>query len=171
MNSYSQIQIRFNNVVSEQDYLQAAETGDVRAMMNLGSLYYRQGKYTDAVEILEKAVSINPNNASAFGNLSHYYFFTRDFKKSEEAAINGLLINSTQTWIKANLATALLLQGKYREAERMFLALKDEACFDNSTRTCAQAWLQDFSEFEKAGVIPENQKENVEKIRRLLRKK
>ena len=46
-----------------------------------------------------------------------------DVKKNEQAehyAREGLAVDSTQHWIATNLAAALLFQGKYAEAEKIY---------------------------------------------------
>jgi tetratricopeptide (TPR) repeat protein len=133
---------------------------------NLASIYFDRRNYAQAINVLEQYLQANPENAEVYGNLSYYYIFTKEYEKSEQAARKGLSIDCTQNWIGGNLAPALLFQGRYEEAEETFLKLVGIMCFDGVS--CAKACLDDFDEFEKAGVIPESQKENVEKIRRLL---
>jgi len=98
--------------------------------------------------------------------LSYYYILTKDYEKSEQAATEGLKIDDTQTWIKINLAAALLFQDRYEEAKNIYLELFQTP---KEGRSYAEICLEDLDEYEKAGVIPENQKENVEKIRQILR--
>ena len=155
-----------NYAEAEKYWLQAAENGDVISIYNLGTLALEQSNYAKAVEYLQRRIEINSDDASPYGNLSFSYIFTKDYKKSEQSALKGLSIDSTKTWIKTNLAAALLFQNRYEEAKNIYLKISEESCLDMS---CAEMCLEDFGEYEKAGVIPKNQKENVEKIRQLLR--
>jgi tetratricopeptide (TPR) repeat protein len=134
----------------------------------LSYVYQKQDNHEEAINILNQFLKIDPQSVSTYGNLSYYYLFIKDYKKAEHAALKALSIDDTQLWIKANLATAMLFQDQYEDARTIFLELKDEWCFEKSYRTCADAWLSDFEELEKAGVIPESQKENVKKLRKLL---
>jgi len=135
----------------------------------LSQIYSKQGDYEQAINMSNQSLQVNPQDVDSHGNLSFYYLFVKDYEKAEQSAITGLSIDSTKVWIKANLATAMLLQNRYKEAEKIFLELKGKTCFDSDGRTCVEAWLDDFERLEKANAIPEHQKENVEKIRQLLR--
>ena len=74
-------------------------------------------------------------------------------------ACEALAIDPSQKWINTNLAAALLLQGKYDEAEAIYRQYKDEL---------KDSFLQDFIDFEAASVIPEECKADVERIRQML---
>ena len=51
------------------------------------------------------------------------------------------------------------MQGKYGEAEKLYLLYKNEL---------RDAFLDDFRDFEEIGIIPEEYREDVEKIKRIL---
>ncbi|MBO5956258.1 MAG: hypothetical protein J6Q39_01740 [Bacteroidales bacterium] len=51
------------------------------------------------------------------------------------------------------------MQGKYGEAEKLYLKYKNEL---------RDFFLDDFREFEENGIIPEIYKGDVEKIKRIL---
>ncbi|MCL2328703.1 MAG: tetratricopeptide repeat protein, partial [Bacteroidetes bacterium] len=138
---------------------------DVRFYSILADIYYSQKDYPRTIEVLNQLLLVEPQHVSTMGNLSYYYLFVKDYAAAEQMARKALAIDSTQTWINTNLASAILFQDRYEEAEKIILELKDEDCLNT---TCAEAWLDDFTQFQKAGVIPENQKENLRKIQRLL---
>ncbi len=86
----------------------------------------------EIVKILEPALANYPGHAQlrtyaaeAYGNLSWYYVYGGEFKKAEQAANRGLEIDGGIVWIKSYLAPALLFQGKYKKAEKIYLELKD----------------------------------------------
>ena len=54
------------------------------------------------------------------GSLSYYLLFLKKFPESEMSARWALEKDDTQTWIKVNLAHALLFQNKYDEAEKIY---------------------------------------------------
>ena len=93
------------------------------------------------------------------GSLSNFAIFVNEFQLAEQYAIKALTIDPSQQWIFSNLAAAQLFQGKYAEAEEIYYNLKNEL---------KDSFLQDFIEFEAAGVIPKERKADVERIRKML---
>ncbi len=85
-------------------------------------------------------------SATSNGNLSWYQLFARQFKEAEQSACKGLLIDSKQVWIKANLAHSLLLQGKYEEALEIYKQLKQLKKADG--QTYASKCLEDLAKLE-----------------------
>jgi ATP/maltotriose-dependent transcriptional regulator MalT len=65
------------------------------------------------------------------------------------------------------LAHALLFQNRFSEAEAVYKELSQTIIKNNETYT--KALLKDFDDLEKAGAIPEAYKDDVEKIRKILR--
>jgi len=117
----------------------------------------------------ENKNSINYLSALAnnYGSLSWNYLFIKEYKQSEQSALKALKLDNTQTWVKTNLAHALLFQNKFSKAEKIYKELSQTTIKENETYT--KALLEDFDELEKAGVIPEKSKVNVEKIKKMLR--
>ena len=111
----------------------------------------------------------NPVSAVArtLGTLSWNYLFIKDYKKSEQSAREALKLDNTLTWIKTNLAHAMLFQNQFSKAEKIYKELSQIKRSENVTYK--QVLLEDFESLEKKGVIPEKQKTNVEKIRKMLR--
>ena len=83
----------------------------------------------------------------------------RKYFEAEQLAREGLEIDSTQHWIASYLAAAVLLQGRYAEAEPIYRQYKD---------VMKDSFLDDFEQFKVAGVIPKEREEDVEKIKRML---
>ncbi len=83
----------------------------------------------------------------------------KQYAKSEQLAREGLAIDSTKHFIYSNLAAALLFQGKYAEAEKIYRQYKSEL---------KNGFLGDFQQFAEAGVIPKEREEDVENIRKML---
>jgi len=105
--------------------------------------------------------------ATNHGRLSWYYLFIKEYDQSEQAARRALELDATQTWVKTNLAHTLLFQGRFPEAEAIYKELSQT--IDQGNETYSKVLLNDFDELEKAGVIPEEHKADVEKIRKMLR--
>lgn len=83
----------------------------------------------------------------------------KEFAKAEQCASEALEIDISQKWIFTNLAAALLLQGKYADAEELYVFLKPEL---------KSSLLDDLAAYEQAGVIPKERKADVERIRKML---
>jgi TPR repeat protein len=109
-----------------------------------------------------------PYLAQNYGNLSWYYLFTKEYAKSEQSARQALELDSTSI-AKTNLAHALLFQNRFSEAEIIYRELELSQTIIKDNETYTQAFLDDFDEFEKAVVIPEEHKADVEKIRKILK--
>ncbi len=99
--------------------------------------------------------------AKMLGEEAYDALLRGDYPAAESLSLNGLRKDSTQHWIATNLAVALLFQGKTTEAEKIYRQYKNEL---------KKSFLDDFTIFEKAGVIPEERKKDVEHIRQLLTK-
>lgn len=97
--------------------------------------------------------------ADALGSQACQCIFMHKFTQAEQYAHKALSIDSTQHWINTSLAASLLFQGKYTEAEAIYCQYKAEL---------KDSFLEDFDDYEAAGVIPEERKADMEKIRKLL---
>ena len=130
--------------------------------------------YNEAIEQLDKykdnIKDYPKEKASKLGSLAWYYIFNKEYKNAEEAVLKGLETDSTQTWIKTNLAHALLFQGKVLEAETLYNKLGNTIYDEKEKITYSQTLLDDFEQFEQEKIIPENHKINAEKIKANLEK-
>jgi len=97
--------------------------------------------------------------ASTLGGQSFYAIFAKQYAEAEQYAHEGLAVDSTKHFIYANLAAALLFQGKYTEAEKIYRQYKYEL---------KDGFLDDFRQYAEAGVIPPECEADVEKIKQLL---
>ena len=137
----------------------------------LGLSYLLKGDYIMAYNICEELLPLlkgkyqkSPEEnmedySNCLGNQSFHCIFLGYFAKAEKYAREGLKIDSSQTFIYSNLAASLLLQGKYAEAEEIYRKYKPKL---------KEAFLEDFKNFEEAGIIPNERRKDVEKIKALL---
>jgi tetratricopeptide (TPR) repeat protein len=121
-------------------------------------------KYEEALVIYRRLAKTNPQTynskvANILGSQSYYAIFLKQFTESEQFAREGITMDSTMHFIYTNLAAALLFQGKYAAAEAIYRQYKNEL---------KESFLDDFEQFSEAGVIPEERKEDVEKIKMML---
>ena len=137
----------------------------------LVDLYSNEKNYTKAYsynEVLIPLLKVNyEENAqrwkTEYNNKalkqSFYANLLGKFKEGEQYSLEAIKVDSTKHIAYTNLAAALLFQGRFEEAEKLYLEYKDE--FRNG-------FIDDFAEFERLGVIPEERKADVERIKAIL---
>ena len=140
---------------------------------NLGCLYYniqRYGEseemYLSALKVYQRLTAVNPQVyepylVRACNNLSFLFLAQGNFEEAERYAREGAKYDSTHHTIYTNLAASLLLQGRYAEAEEIYLRYKEELKED---------FLSDFEDFYQRGIIPPEREDDVERIKKLLSK-
>ncbi len=108
--------------------LQQADT--VHSMAE--KLYYQQW----AVDILDRLLDAIDGEdqdfkdwtAEQYGSLSWYRLFNQQFPEAETAARRGITLGGENAeWIHTNLALSLLYQGKYEDAQAVYLEFKGQA--------------------------------------------
>lgn len=140
---------------------------------NLGCLYYNIQRYEDseemylsALEVYQRLTAVNPQVyepylVRACNNLSFLFLAQGNFEEAERYAREGSKYDFTHHAIYTNLAASLLLQGRYAEAEEIYLRYKEELKED---------FLSDFEDFYRRGIIPPEREDDVERIKKLLSK-
>ena len=109
--------------------------------------------------LIEDNETLKAEYAINLGNLSYSNLMLKRFNEAERYASDALTIDISQGWVFTNLAAALLLQGKYNEAEEIYRNMKD---------TLKDGMLEDLNLFERKNIIPKERKEDVKRIRMLL---
>ena len=159
-------------------YKKEAEQGEsidyyTTIMSRLDQLYGQEKKYSQAYQCFKRNIPLlktiyrsDKNNyaellKSILVSQSFYSIFEKQYVEAENYSKDALEVDSTKHVVYGNLAAALLFQDKYQEAEKIYRQYKSEMKED---------FLSDFEEFSKAGVIPKNREEDVEKIKQLLLK-
>ena len=152
---------------------QVYESGLARTQYSLGCLYYNIQRYEEsgemylsAVEVYQRLTAVNPQVyepylVRACNNLSFLFLAQGNFEEAERYAREGSKYDSTYHTIYTNLAASLLLQGRYAEAEEIYLRYKEELKED---------FLSDFEDFYRRGIIPPEREDDVERIKKLLSK-
>ena len=98
-----------------------------------------------------------------YGQLTSQSFYANvlgKFDEGERNSLEAIKVDSTQHIAYVHLAAALLFQGKVNEAEKLYIQYK--AKFKDG-------FLSYFAEFERLGVIPEERKKDVERIKAILK--
>ncbi len=89
------------------------------AAMRLGTFYYRQGRYEDALKAYQTTVDLAPDNPRALSNVAAVY---HHLGRTDEAAtwLQRSLAIAPDSQTYSNLGTLLYFQGKYPEAASAF---------------------------------------------------
>ena len=158
-------------------YRRISQSNPVHTQEYEGSLYYLSQLYNvvkdylaayqlnkEWLPIMKKKYEAAPESlrsdyASQMAHQSYYSIFAKQYVEAEQYAREGLAIDATKHFIYSNLASALLFQGRYEEAEQIYRQYKDEL---------KDGFLDDFKQYAEAGVIPRERKPEVERIKRLL---
>ena len=119
-----------------------------------------------ALEVYQRLTAVNPQVyepylVRACNNLSFLFLAQGNFEEAERYAREGSKYDFTHHTIYTNLAASLLLQGRYAEAEEIYLRYKEELKED---------FLSDFEDFYRRGIIPPEREDDVERIKKLLSK-
>lgn len=142
-----------------------------KVLYYLSSAYSNVGDHQHSYEIRKEYLTSQkalyesqPDNnrksyARTMGSQSYQCLFIGHYEEAEQLARESIAIDESQHWLATNLATALLFQGRYNEAEAVYLQYKDEL---------KDSFLGDFKAFEDADVIPEEHHAEVERIKQLL---
>jgi len=125
--------------------------------------------YTEALNILipiaKNNTRLNSELALNYSNIAYYLILTEKFEEAEVFVKKGIAIDSTQQLMQTNLAMAFLFQGKYEEAKKIYIELKDKEYPDDKTKTFKDIFLQDLADVEKEGI----KHSDVAKIKKLLK--
>ena len=98
------------------------EAARVGACKREGRLFAAQGRYEEAIEMLEKVVAFEPNDLESWGELGRiHYKGTQDLRQSIECSRKALGIDEDLVWVKCNLCLALLFDGQFDLAKTGFL--------------------------------------------------
>jgi tetratricopeptide (TPR) repeat protein len=170
----------------EKDTSSAGQETLHETWKDMANLYLEMADYevknADKVMPLQKAVGFcdklyqkEPKNQSAFyvqqyaqiyGLLGVCQLFAKNFPAAESAARKALQLDEKQRWVTSNLAHALLLQGNYDEAEKIYKSLRNKK--DEKGKLYKEVFLENLKDLEQEGVFA-MPNEHIEKVRKLLK--
>lgn len=83
------------------------------------------------------------------GSIAWHLLLDLLFEKAEKYARKGLTIDSSQEWIKSNLAHSYLFRNQYSKAETIYKELKGKSF---SGKSYKEVLLEDFKALKEAGI-------------------
>lgn len=151
---------------------QAYEPDLAMSYYYLASLYFNTQRFAESEEMCKSALVIYDRLSKAnpqlykddkYGilvNLSFILMHTERFPDAEKYSREAIKSGSTDNIAYTILASSLLLQGRYEEAEVIYRQYKNEL---------KDSFLSDFDGFKEAGIIPEEREKDVERIKAMLK--
>ena len=142
-----------------------------KTMYWLVLLYDNAGEHQKCYEVYEeylpvikdhyqsKPKSYRDDYAMYLNNQSHHCLFLGKYAEAEQSARDALKLDGSKTPVYVNLAAALLFQGQYAKAEKIYTQYKEEL---------RDAFLQSLDAFEAEGAVPKKYKSDVERVRKIL---
>lgn len=135
---------------------------------NWGNLYSDMERFSDSDAMYKAALALAKEYTDEYSeDLADMYVVISfnsnllgKFNDGEIYALEALKNDSTKHRAYISLATALLFQGKTEEAEKLYRQFKSDYKGN---------FLHDFAQLERLGVIPEERKMDVERIKAMLK--
>jgi eukaryotic-like serine/threonine-protein kinase len=87
---------------------------NVRGFTNLGGIYFELGRHSEAAEMLEHSLNLEPTY-DAYSNLGTIYLYEKKFNESVNAFEEALNLQDTDSRVWANLGSAYRLAGMNEE--------------------------------------------------------
>ena len=143
-----------------------------RSLWDLSITFKGQRNYEMAYQYINELVVVikgyfdNGNDAwkTDYANCiisqSFYANLLGKFIEGEQYSLEAIKVDSAKHMAYTNLAAALLFQGKVEDAENLYRQYKAEF---------KESFLDDFAEYERLNVIPEERKNDVERIKAMLK--
>ena len=127
-------------------------------------------KYVDeAITIYQQTgdsvPAINDRLSACYGRMSRFRLLSKQYDEAEKYAKKAISINGKMELLRKYLAHSFLYQGKFKEAKSIYMELKDKEYIIGETKKFKDLFIEDFDEFEQAGITHPD----VAKIRELLK--
>jgi tetratricopeptide (TPR) repeat protein len=136
---------------------------DSKAYFYRADVYSNKKQYDAAIKDMEKAIELDPKNGDYYLSLGWYQLFNRKPRESIAASLKALKLSPDDAVvIKTNLAHGYLFDNQFDKAKAIYLENKNAKLRDG--RVFSQAVLDDFKEFQEAGITHTD----IEKIKALL---
>jgi tetratricopeptide (TPR) repeat protein len=140
---------------------------DSKAYDYRAEVHAKNKEYDAAVIDTLRAIELDPKNGDYYLSLSWYQLFNRKPREAIAASLKALELSPDDAvMIKTNLAHGYLFDNQFDKAKTIYLEDKNAKLRDGK-RTFSQAALDDFKEFQDAGITHPD----MEKIKALLTSK
>ena len=148
------------------DYTRATQLNPkfTGAYNNRAETHAKKKQYDAAIKDTEKAIELDPKNGDYYLSLAWYQLFNRKPREAIVTSLKALKLSpGNAVVIKTNLAHGYLFDNQFDKAKTIYLENKDAKVGDDR-RTFSQVVLDDFKEFQDAGI----NHPDMDKIKALL---
>ncbi len=128
------------------------DTSMVPAYHQLGKVYLKAGRFTEAVKYLQEAVNRRPQQTAIHVDIGHAYIGVRDFDRAQDAFLSGLAIEQNNIRALNGLSTIFFFLehwDRLRAHADAVLELSPDNFAALFFRGCAAFKLGDFASGEK----------------------
>jgi len=134
------------------------------AYNNRAETHAKKKQYDAAIKDTQKAIELDPKNGDYYLSLAWYQLFNRKPREAIVTSLKALKLSpGNAAVIKTNLAHGYLFDNQFDKAKTIYLENKYAKVGDDR-RTFSQAVLDDFKEFQDAGI----NHPDMDKIKALL---
>ena len=116
-----------------------------RALARIGLKAYELAR-TD----LDATLTLKPDDARAYGNAAWARLLAHQDREARIAALQGLVLDDKQDWIRLNLSHVYLVEGKVEQAKSFYLQGGDAPFQEGKTR--AEVVREDFAALREVGI-------------------
>ena len=135
-----------------------------KAYVSRAEFHAKKKEYDAAVSDTLRAIELDPKNGDYYLSLGWYQLFNRKPREAIAASLKALKLSPDDAvMIKTNLAHGYLFDNQFDKAKTIYLENRNAKLRDGK-RTFSQAALDDFKEFQDAGITHPD----MEKIKALL---
>jgi tetratricopeptide (TPR) repeat protein len=117
------VKLMYAKSISNEDLFKKAlerDPEDDWAYTELGWIYKKQGKHSEAIDLFRKAVKLNPANGKAYAGLGWICREQGKLPEAEDLFKKAIELNPENAWVYAELGWIYQKHGKHSEAEHLF---------------------------------------------------
>ncbi|MDR1081137.1 MAG: tetratricopeptide repeat protein [Deltaproteobacteria bacterium] len=138
---------------------QEASEAHIQAVINVGLVAIRTGDYAKALQSLQEADRLSPNNADVKHHLGRTYYQLADMDRAITFYNESLAIDPSKTDVHNNLGLAYMEQKEYDKARTEF-----QKCLDDLTYSNANMSRFNMGRLEEAQEHPDKAAEFYQRI-------
>ncbi len=126
ISEYGRLALDLDQVTLAAQILEAADdpaNPDWRVVAARGTVFAKQGKYSDAIPFYDRALALAPGQPSILNNLALAHTMSGNSAKGEELLRQAAATQGATPRVKQNLALVLGIGGKYDESKQVAAAV------------------------------------------------